>query len=171
MLTNHQSWNQFKLYVFDAPQVKGNYKERHSFLQNHLYADCTSNFLSLIPIVKCLNEPHLQQYLKEITKKGGEGVMLYHPDTPYITGRTHNLLKVKEYFVSSVIFLRVSLKSYSFICQQDNGVLCIVKCATRAIYLNPPVVGSKISVRYLGYFPKSQKFKYPVILSDLRSVE
>jgi len=156
-------WNEFKLFVFDAPQEKGNYYQRYLFLEKHLPLDCTSNYLSLIPIIKCLGVGHLRTYLEEITQKGGEGIMIYHPDTPYEIGRTPNLLKVKKYFISTVRFLRIHLKSYSFVCQQDNGVICFVKCGTRDFYLDPPVIGSEISVRHLGYFPKSQKYKYPVV--------
>jgi hypothetical protein len=31
-------------------------------------------------------------------------------------------------------------------------------------YLNPPKVGELISISHLGFFPKSQKFKHPVMI-------
>ena len=58
----------------------------------------------MIPIEKCLGFTHLQTVLAEITNQKGEGLMLYHPESQYTSGRTENLLKVKVYIIIHIKF-------------------------------------------------------------------
>ena len=41
----------------------------------------------------------------------------------------------------------------------------MVKCS-RGFYLDPPSVGDIISVRHLGFFADSQKYKHPVLIES-----
>ena len=47
----------------------------------------------------------LDQYYKKIIKEGGEGVMLKHPQKPYIDGRNSYLLKVKPSFDREAVII------------------------------------------------------------------
>jgi len=40
--------------------------------------------------------------------------MLYHPEQPYILGRTNSLLKVKSYWEEDVKFIECNPNSYTF---------------------------------------------------------
>ena len=40
---------------------------------------------------------HVQQELAKITDRGGEGIVLRHPDFPYICKKNDNILKIKKY--------------------------------------------------------------------------
>jgi DNA ligase-1 len=151
-------WSNIKFCAFDAPQEEGSYDKRHLFLQNNLSQCCN---ISLIPMQKCGGHDHLHQHLAEILDKGGEGIILYHPATPYQPGRTRNVLKFKKYFEASVTFSHVKRDSYNLVCKQENGKLIYLKC-TRGFCLSPPEVGEKILVRHQGIFARSQKYKYPV---------
>uniref|UniRef100_A0A6B2LME3 ATP-dependent DNA ligase family profile domain-containing protein n=1 Tax=Arcella intermedia TaxID=1963864 RepID=A0A6B2LME3_9EUKA len=145
----------------------GDYKERHAFTRD-LISGCGGN-MSIIPIVQCLGMEHLQAFLREVEKKKGEGAMIYHPSSKYTSGRTTNLLKVKAYREEDVKFLGCNPNSYSFLCEQKNGVLSIVKCSGWD-YLFPPLPGTVLTVKHNGLFETSQKMKYPFLLrvrSDL----
>jgi DNA ligase-1 len=154
--------NKFKFCIFDAPQQEGNYQKRFTFLENYFLQNYKSN-VSLIPIQICSGLTHLQTHLQEIINKGGEGIMLYHPDTPYENGHTRNLLKVKNYLESDVKFVKLNPKSYFFDCEQQNGQTCLVKCSG-SDYQNPPPIGTVITAHHLGLFSKSKKLKQPTVI-------
>jgi ATP-dependent DNA ligase len=88
-------WTKIKFCVFDAPHVVATYDKRHLFLQNNFSQYCNSN-ISLIPMQTCDGKDHLERYLREMINKGGEGIVIHHPDLLYQPGRTQNLLKVKK---------------------------------------------------------------------------
>eukprot|EP01124_Arcella_intermedia_P025307 TRINITY_DN4503_c2_g1_i2.p1 TRINITY_DN4503_c2_g1~~TRINITY_DN4503_c2_g1_i2.p1 ORF type:complete len:157 (-),score=39.89 TRINITY_DN4503_c2_g1_i2:584-1054(-) len=136
----------------------GTYPERHSFASQSV---CGPN-MCIIPIVPCLGTNHLQTVLNEITRKKGEGVMLYHPTAKYTPGRTNNLLKVKVSEEEDVKFIRNNSNSYSFVCEQKNGMECVVKCSGWD-YSFPPAPGTVLTVKHHGFFNSSQKMKYPFL--------
>eukprot|EP01124_Arcella_intermedia_P018399 TRINITY_DN2534_c0_g7_i1.p1 TRINITY_DN2534_c0_g7~~TRINITY_DN2534_c0_g7_i1.p1 ORF type:complete len:156 (-),score=25.68 TRINITY_DN2534_c0_g7_i1:2-469(-) len=145
----------------------GNYTQRHSFLSN-----CISGWgpnISVIPIAHCMGFDHLQTILDEVKNKDGEGVMLYHPSSNYTSGRTNSLLKVKVFLEEDVKFLECNQNSYSFICEQKNGAICIVSTSGWD-YLFPPSPGTVLTVKHSGLFDTSQRMKHPSLLrvrSDL----
>jgi len=162
-------WTKITFCLFDAPQAEGPYDKRHSFLVQNVSQYCNSS-ISLIPMEKCSGEEHLQNYLQEIINKGGEGIMIHHPELHYRPGRTEKLLKVKKYFESVVIFKNLNPNARNFICTQENGVECEVKCSPGSRY-NPPQPGTKIHVTHQGFFNKSMKYKYPVLTKIEESVQ
>eukprot|EP01124_Arcella_intermedia_P022918 TRINITY_DN3525_c2_g1_i3.p1 TRINITY_DN3525_c2_g1~~TRINITY_DN3525_c2_g1_i3.p1 ORF type:complete len:151 (-),score=29.48 TRINITY_DN3525_c2_g1_i3:101-553(-) len=137
----------------------GNYEERHAFARQ---AIGSGSNISLIPFTKCLGLDHLRALFRDIIKNKGEGIMLYHPTTKYTSGRTNSVLKVKE-FEEDVKFIKVNPNSYAFICEQKNGVQCIVKC-TAWDYSYPPPTGTVLTVKHNGFYNSSQKLKYPFLL-------
>eukprot|EP01124_Arcella_intermedia_P016372 TRINITY_DN22967_c0_g1_i1.p1 TRINITY_DN22967_c0_g1~~TRINITY_DN22967_c0_g1_i1.p1 ORF type:complete len:158 (+),score=38.80 TRINITY_DN22967_c0_g1_i1:3-476(+) len=139
----------------------GNYAERHSFV-SELLATISPN-ICVIPIQHCLGVHHLQSILDQIIEKKGEGMMLYHPSSKYTPGRTNHLLKVKAFSEEDVKFVEFNQNSYSFICEQKNGVTCVVKCAGWD-YMFPPAPGTVLTVRHNGFFESSQKMKQPFLL-------
>eukprot|EP01124_Arcella_intermedia_P022213 TRINITY_DN3269_c0_g1_i1.p1 TRINITY_DN3269_c0_g1~~TRINITY_DN3269_c0_g1_i1.p1 ORF type:complete len:163 (-),score=35.00 TRINITY_DN3269_c0_g1_i1:104-592(-) len=145
----------------DAPMHPGNYVERHTFLRDTISG--YPNHITLIPVIHCMGLKHLHTVLKEITKKKGEGIMLYHPEAKYTPGRTDHLYKVKAYSEEDVKFKKYNPNTYSFLCEQKNGVECIVKCSGWD-YSFPPSPGTVITVKYNGIYESSQKMKYPFLL-------
>eukprot|EP01124_Arcella_intermedia_P012701 TRINITY_DN19044_c0_g2_i1.p1 TRINITY_DN19044_c0_g2~~TRINITY_DN19044_c0_g2_i1.p1 ORF type:complete len:446 (+),score=129.38 TRINITY_DN19044_c0_g2_i1:700-2037(+) len=154
-------WKDVKFCVFDAPMHPGYYLERNTFAKESI-SGCGTN-ISVIPTLFCLGPDHLQTLLKEVLQKKGEGIMLYHPKAKYTPGRTHTLLKVKAYLEEDVQFVDFNPNSYSFLCQQKNGVQCIVKCSGWD-YLFPPSPGTVLTVKHRGLFDSSQKMKQPFLL-------
>jgi DNA ligase-1 len=52
------------------------------------------------------NFKHLERFKKQIISKGGEGVMLRHPESKYTPGvRSSNLLKVKDFHDADAIII------------------------------------------------------------------
>eukprot|EP01124_Arcella_intermedia_P017394 TRINITY_DN2415_c0_g1_i5.p1 TRINITY_DN2415_c0_g1~~TRINITY_DN2415_c0_g1_i5.p1 ORF type:complete len:147 (+),score=33.40 TRINITY_DN2415_c0_g1_i5:750-1190(+) len=129
-------------------------------LQRNIFK-CTSN--TLIPTEYCTGREHLNTKLDVITKKQGEGIMLYHPSSLYTSGRTGNLLKVKAFQEEEVKLIKCNTKSYSYLCQQKNGATCVVQCSGWD-YLNPPAPGTVLTVKHNGLFKTSHKLKYPFLL-------
>jgi DNA ligase-1 len=162
-------WAKIKFCVFDAPGEEGTYDKRHLFLKNNFTQYCNS-IISLIPIQKCKGKQHLQKHIEETVKKGGEGIMIYNPNLPYQTGRCNNVLKVKKYYESEITFLERSDKSLHFKCRQNNGAEVLLK-VKGGYYMRPPEKGSKIPVKFQGFFANSQNFKYPVLIEPLSAEE
>uniref|UniRef100_A0A6B2LKS4 ATP-dependent DNA ligase family profile domain-containing protein n=1 Tax=Arcella intermedia TaxID=1963864 RepID=A0A6B2LKS4_9EUKA len=109
-------WQHVQYCVFDAPMHPGNYVERHTFLRDTISG--YPNHITLIPVIHCMGLKHLHTVLKEITKKKGEGIMLYHPEAKYTPGRTDHLYKVKAYSEEDVKFKKYNPNTYSFLCEQ-----------------------------------------------------
>ena len=93
---NAARYGKFTKYVrfvaFDAPRMNAGYLDRLRFANGiwndrfnnrHLWSDDLSH------------NTHMRAHLKCIQEKGGEGLMVRHPDLAYHAGRTHLMLKVK----------------------------------------------------------------------------
>ena len=84
-------WRTVRLFVFDVPQAAGSYSKRNAFLQSlgiprpHIVAQTE----------RCRGADHLLKMLSTVLKKGGEGLVIRHPDAPYTPGRVRTMLKVK----------------------------------------------------------------------------
>eukprot|EP01124_Arcella_intermedia_P022214 TRINITY_DN3269_c0_g1_i11.p1 TRINITY_DN3269_c0_g1~~TRINITY_DN3269_c0_g1_i11.p1 ORF type:complete len:578 (-),score=118.40 TRINITY_DN3269_c0_g1_i11:57-1790(-) len=162
----YELWKDVKYCVFDAPMHPGNYQERHTFALNTISSG--SNIL-ILPMERCQGLQHLQNKLKEVTDKKGEGVMLYHPTATYTSGRTSHLQKVKAYAEGDVTFLKCNPNRYAFLCEQQNGETCIVKC-TGWDYMFPPPTGTTLTVKHRG-FSSTHKMKYPFLFKIRTNLE
>uniref|UniRef100_A0A6B2LF53 ATP-dependent DNA ligase family profile domain-containing protein n=1 Tax=Arcella intermedia TaxID=1963864 RepID=A0A6B2LF53_9EUKA len=155
-------WKDVKYIVFDAPTHHGTYPQRHAFASATIPHN--SNRIKMIPSERCIGLEHLQSTLHTITTKKGAGVLLYHPESSYTPGRTGELLEVKDSFEEEdVTFLKCNENSYTFICEQQNGARCIVKCSGWE-YLFPPSPGSILTVMHSGLYNTSRKMKSPFLV-------
>eukprot|EP01127_Copromyxa_protea_P014851 TRINITY_DN4197_c0_g1_i1.p1 TRINITY_DN4197_c0_g1~~TRINITY_DN4197_c0_g1_i1.p1 ORF type:complete len:722 (+),score=134.76 TRINITY_DN4197_c0_g1_i1:213-2168(+) len=155
-------WEDIKFCIFDAPRHPGHYLERLSFARDAI-SGCDESRINTIVVEKCLGFDHLNKILSDVTDRKGEGLMLYHPQSTYTSGRTSLLLKVKAYSEDDVKFIKCNPNSYTFICEQRDGTPCIVKCSGFD-YENAPPTGTVLTVKYSGVHKKSQKMKYPFLL-------
>lgn len=57
----------------------------------------SSRHLKFLDHTVCKNTQHVQDYLKEVIKYDGEGVMLRDPNSSYQRSRSSSLLKVKVF--------------------------------------------------------------------------
>ena len=79
--------------IFDAPEHGGKYEDRVKWLQNNIPQDDDKCFATVVGIKKCEGAAQLKQFLADVTKAGGEGIMLRKPGSSL---RTQTLDDVVE---------------------------------------------------------------------------
>lgn len=89
-------WRRVRYMLFDLPRPDTPFGERLMALQQIL-KDKPSPYLQMIPQQRIGDQQVLDQLLDEVIAKGGEGLMLHHQDSLYLTGRSDKLLKLKRY--------------------------------------------------------------------------
>ena len=114
-------WKSIRFHVYDAPEYKGNFRERYEFLHKE-FVKLNNNWeeyrLSLdesfhtleCPIVlveqkSIQTKDNLMKFYKEILNLKGEGVMLKNPKSNYEGNRSMNLLKLKPTFDEEAIII------------------------------------------------------------------
>ena len=85
-------WNLVGFHVFDAPEIKGNFRERLSAAAKILTGCAVAQTVGL---ELCESVEHLDQFYSNLINDGSEGVMLHCPNFKYEYRKTHRLLKYK----------------------------------------------------------------------------
>jgi DNA ligase-1 len=87
-------WRELRYLVFELPQADGTFAQRHVQLRRIVEA---ANWPALQAVAqfRVADRAALQRALHEVTRGGGEGLMLHRADAPYLTGRSDALLKLK----------------------------------------------------------------------------
>ncbi len=60
------------------------------------------SFVNIVETVKCTGKQHLKEYFDSVVAKGGEGVMLREPQSPYKPGRSSSMRKFKPFYDTEV---------------------------------------------------------------------
>ncbi len=89
-------WAKIRFMAFDMPVAGQRFDSRLNKLNSLKKATPNPTF-AVIPQFKLLSLTALEEELKQVTKNGGEGLMLHHGKAFYQTGRSNNLLKVKYF--------------------------------------------------------------------------
>lgn len=88
------AWRQVAYYVFELPEAEGDFSQRVqqiAEIARHVH----SPYLKRLPQFRVSDRTTLKRTLDSIVAKHGEGLMLHRADAPYLTGRSHVLLKLK----------------------------------------------------------------------------
>eukprot|EP01027_Heterolobosea_sp_BB2_P001292 GEZU01001979.1.p1 GENE.GEZU01001979.1~~GEZU01001979.1.p1 ORF type:complete len:260 (+),score=26.90 GEZU01001979.1:184-963(+) len=168
---SHTAWPSVQYCVFDAPNVEGPYETRLEALRRDIIpslSPCAQRRVRALETIRCEGREHLRTYLDQVVRGGGEGVMLREAGSIYQRGRSASLLKVKPRQDTEVRFLRKSKTNWSLICEQINGMHCVVSCDSQT-YHHPPKEGAIITVTHDGYW-KSGKLRYPYFLRERTDV-
>ena len=108
-------WSRFKYMVFDVPNHHSSYRERYEhlgkfghsfFLKNseliRIYymleeymAKHPCKYIEVAPKQHCKDTAHLEKIFQDIVDRGGEGIILRDPSSPYQPGRSPGYLKHK----------------------------------------------------------------------------
>jgi DNA ligase-1 len=91
--TPSSEWRKVTYNIFEVPHAKGNLFERLAKVKPY-----ESKIIKIIPQYKIHSKKEMDKFLKEIEKKGGEGVVVRDPNAPYIAKRTSKALKVKSFY-------------------------------------------------------------------------
>jgi DNA ligase-1 len=87
-------WRELRYMVFELPQAEGTFAQRHTQLRRIVEAaSCPA--LQAVAQFRVADRTALQRALHDVTRGGGEGLMLHRADAPYLTGRSDALLKLK----------------------------------------------------------------------------
>jgi DNA ligase-1 len=130
-----------------------------------------NNIIKIIPQIKIKDKNHLKKYLKGIESKGGEGVVVRDPLSPYIAKRTSKALKVKSFYDTECKVIGYKSGNGKF-----RGLVGSIKCELEnntIFYIgsglsfedrkHPPKIGSIITFKYKEW-TKNGKPRFPVFL-------
>ncbi|AKR43080.1 DNA ligase [Methylophilus sp. TWE2] len=91
---NDAAWRQVAYYVFELPEAEGDFSQRVQRIAE-IARQVHSPYLKPLPQFRVSDRTKLKRTLDSIVAKRGEGLMLHRADAPYLTGRSHVLLKLK----------------------------------------------------------------------------
>ena len=161
-----ESWKKITYHIFEVPNAEGDFSTRlqkaRAWFEHH-----ENSKVKIITQVKCQGREHLQQFLNEIESKGGEGVIIKNPRTGYHTGRSHQVLKVKNFGDMEGTVIKVNpgkgrLKNLmgSLTVRLENGLIFKLGSGfTDVVRKNPPMPGSIVTFKHYS-FTKNGKPKF-----------
>jgi len=166
----HKAWGQLTYNIFEVPNQKGALLARLGILK--VYLDKNPNkYIKILKQSTCKDVKHLKSFLKDIEKKGGEGVVIRNPDAPYIAKRTSKALKVKSFQDAEceVVGYNSGKGKYegfigSLACKIENdNIVNIGSGLSDKERKNPPKIGSIITFKHQGW-TKNHKPRFPVFM-------
>jgi DNA ligase-1 len=165
-------WNKITHNIFEVPNQSGNFTNRMAIFKKYLQKN-PSKFIKIIKQTQIKDKQHLDDFLQNIIKLNGEGVVLRDPTKSYKTGRLPSALKFKKYFDTECVITKIlkgkgkfSQKMGSVKCQLKNKDIVTIGSGFSDFERdNPPKIGSQITFKYYGK-TKKNKYKYPVFLRE-----
>ncbi|NQY21203.1 MAG: DNA ligase [Campylobacteraceae bacterium] len=160
-------WNKITYNIFEAPNSKGDFKKRLEKINLWFKANPTSN-VKIIKHYVCKDRKHLYNFLNDIIKIKGEGVIIKNPNLPYITKRTSNSLKVVMFHDIEGKVININFnknnRMKSLVVQLDNGVVFnLGNGFTKEQRLSHPKIGQIVNFKHFG-FTKNKKPRFASFL-------
>jgi hypothetical protein len=170
---HNDDWKYVTYLVFDAPQMKSKYEDRLDFLKKTIKHEKNTTYAQVVGTRKCNGNDDLNKQLKEVLKKGGEGLMLRQPGSFYVNGRSNTLLKVKTFHDEEAKVTssehgtgRLTNLMGKLHCILPNGVKFKVGTGFNdAQRARPPKVGSIITFKFQE-LSNSGSPRFPVFLHE-----
>ena len=160
----HDGWENITYNIFEVPNADGNLSKR---LSNVI----ETKYIKLIKQIKIKNQKHLKNFLKQVEKRGAEGVVVRDFSLPYYTGRNNNSLKVKSYMDTECEVVGYN-KGHGKFEGQVGSISCRMK-NMQVIKIgsglddyqrfNPPKIGAIITFKYYGLTSKGNP-RFPIFL-------
>ena len=107
--------------VFDAPEAGGNYLERLATARGRLEACGTGVEIQVVETRVLESTAAAIEWMLEIQKRGGEGLVARKNGLPYKAGRTSKILKMKEPDTEEITAADVDALLEAL----ENGEVCI----------------------------------------------
>lgn len=164
-------WKDVVYVVFDMPAHGGKFEERMEVLRAQL-GDKTSagvhQFARYHEQQLCKGRDHLDDDLKRVQAKDGEGLMLRRAGSLYESGRSSSLLKVKTFQDEEAVVIgheagkgRNSAVTGALQCRNRAGILFSVGSGLNdAQRADPPKIGEIITYRFFE-LTKDNKPRFP----------
>ena len=148
-------WREIKFMLFDLPGYTGPFSERLRMLEV-LAIQANLGHMQVIPQRKYSNHSALMAALDEVSRGGGEGLMLHHQDALYTPLRSNNVLKLKKHRDAEAIVLahlpgngKYQGMMGAIRVQMSNGkVFKIGSGFSDQERRSPPPVGSVVTFKY-----------------------
>jgi len=161
-----EKWREIKHYIFEVPNAKGNLFKRLKKVKPYV-----GKYIKIIKQIPIKNRENMLNFLHKIEAKGGEGVVVRDPNTPYINKRTSKALKVKSFLDTECEVVKIlqgkgkySNKMGSVKCKLPSGTTFKIGSGFSNIQrANPPHIGDIITFKYKE-LTKYGKPRFPVFL-------
>lgn len=165
---NVDRWKKVTYQVFDAPEVPGTFKQRIAAARDAIRG---CSWAKTVKQTLCTDAADVQNALKKVVRRGGEGLMLRHPTRAYRGGRTHDLLKVKVMHDAEAVIIghdegsgRNRGRLGAFVCIDDAGIVFKVGSGiSERLRDDPPTIGTRITYQFQEKTPNG-KPRFPVFL-------
>jgi DNA ligase-1 len=150
-------WRQVRYMIFELPGAPGNFRERAEAMRR-IVRQANVPWLREIEQFSVVDRGSLQKRMNEVVKAGGEGLVLHRADSPYETGRSDSLLKMKPWEDAEAVVIahQPGRGKYAGML----GALRVRAPDGREFFLgtgfsdeqrrDPPPVGATITYRYRG---------------------
>jgi DNA ligase-1 len=166
----HDGWLELKFAIFDVPREAGGFVQRLQKAKDWFDAH-PSSYAFVIPQKTVQGKGQLQAELQQVERLGGEGLIVRKPDTPYSSGRSHEILKVKSFLdMEARVIAHIEGKG------RNHGRLgsLLVEIPDKIRFKigtgfsdderdNPPPVGAVVTFKYYGLM-KSGRPRFPSFL-------
>ena len=148
-------WRRVTYYVFELPTASGPFAKRARQIEQ-LVQHRHSPYLKAIKQFRVADAASLKRTLDWVVARKGEGLMLHQADAPYLTGRSHVLLKLKPQLDAEAKVLayvpgkgKYQGKMGALVVETAQGIRFKLgtgfKDTDRA---NPPPIGSQVTFTY-----------------------
>jgi len=162
----NESWKELTYNIFEVPNAEGNLLERLSTVK-------LSKYIKVIKQIKIEDKKHLNEFLKNVEEKGGEGVVVRDGSLTYYTGRNNNALKVKSYVddeceVTGYTTGKGKYKGMTgaLLCKMQNqNIIKIGSGLSDQEIINPPKISAIITFKYYGLTSKRNP-RFPIFLRE-----
>jgi DNA ligase 1 len=159
--TPSDRWQMVSYNIFEVPNSEGNFTERLEIARNWFASNPNPN-VQIIEQLPCRDAKHLKDFLETIVSLGGEGVVVKNPLTPYHSGRSSQVLKVKKFDdmegeVTAVNISKKTGKLGSLTLKLANGVVFRLGSGFNAqTAKNSPKIRDFVTFKYFGFTAKGK---------------
>jgi len=159
--TPHKGWLDIQFAIFDVPLEPGAFSARIQTAQSW-FSSHPSSFAYVILQKSISQISQIKDELQRIEKLGGEGLIVRNPEAFYTTGRSNDILKVKNFLdTEAVVIDHIPGKGRNlgrlgslFVEFPDSPGLRfkIGSGLSDAVRNNPPPIGAIITFKYYGFY-------------------
>lgn len=105
VVPDDDDWRRIRFMVFDLPDQKATFDQRLNRLRA-LIEKVGSPYMAIVNQRRASSHENLMQRLDKVVADGGEGLMLRLGASGYRSGRSNDLLKVKQYQDAEAVVVR-----------------------------------------------------------------
>ncbi len=165
-----KGWEKITYNIFEVPNQKGDFFQRLE-KASRWFAAHPDPFVHIIHQTLIGDLPDLDEFIKQVASRSGEGVIVKDPQKAYHTGRSPYVLKIKETrdMEGEVIAINPGKGKFagvmgSLTIRLENGIQFKLGTGfTEQNRQNPPPVGTQVTFKYYG-FTKNKIPKFPSFL-------